>query len=276
MVRSISFCSNSWGSRGSVVLSQLWCPKEQVVAQELHNQCGVLVVFVLDTIQISDGFIESGTGHSTSLLRVLKDFVVEDWMVKGKAQLQRVCVAQRLLGQSGSLLVGAESFVRNRCLLISSWKLCNIAHEISFHLFKENFRFVSLRVDKEGFVDEVKDVLANACKFCLNLLFVVLNFLDVLGVALDVLLLLNGGEDSPGRAPSTHNILKGDSQNVSLLKRQLLGARLGKLSWVAAHFYLHRKIRKTVQKRQIRNGKEAKNLLTLGSKIFLVKVLIII
>ena len=236
MVRSISFCSNSWGSRGSVVLSQLWCPKEQVVAQELHNQCGVLVVFVLDAIQVSDSFIESGTGHSTSLLRVLKDFVVEDWMVEGKAQLQWVCVAQRLLGQSGSLLVGAKSFLRNRCLLISSWKLSNIAHEISFHLFKENFRFISLRVDKEGFVDEVEDVLANACKFCLNLLFVVLNFLDVLGVTFDVLLLLDGAENAPGRAPSSNNILEGNSQNVSLLQWQLLVAWLGKLSWVATHF----------------------------------------
>ena len=66
-------------------------------------------------------------------------------------------------------------------------------------------------------INEVEDVLANACKFSLDLLFVVLNFLDVLGVTFDVLLLLDGGEDAPGSAPCTHNILKGDSQNVSLL-----------------------------------------------------------
>ena len=83
---------------------------------------------------------------------------------------------------------------------------------------EENFRFVRLRVDKQGLVDEVEDVLANARKFCLDLLLVVLNFLDILGVALDVLLLLDGGKDAPGRASSSNNILEGNSQNVSLLQ----------------------------------------------------------
>ena len=83
---------------------------------------------------------------------------------------------------------------------------------------EENFRFVRLRVDKQGLVDEVEDVLANACKFSLDLLFVVLNFLYILGVALDVLLLLDGGKDAPGRASSSNNILEGNSQNVSLLQ----------------------------------------------------------
>ena len=83
---------------------------------------------------------------------------------------------------------------------------------------EENFRFVRLRVDQQGLVDEVKDVLANASKFCLNLLLVVLNFLHILGVALDVLLLLDGGEDAPGRAPCSNNILEGNSQNVSLFQ----------------------------------------------------------
>ena len=83
---------------------------------------------------------------------------------------------------------------------------------------EENFRFVRLRVNQQGLVDEVEDVLANARKFSLDLLFVVLNFLDILGVALDVLLLLDGAEDAPGRAPCTNNILEGNSQNVSLLQ----------------------------------------------------------
>ena len=83
---------------------------------------------------------------------------------------------------------------------------------------EENFRFVRLRVDKQGLVDEVEDVLANASKFSLDLLFVVLNFLDILSVALDVLLLLDGGKDAPGRASSSNNILEGNSQNVSLFQ----------------------------------------------------------
>ena len=83
---------------------------------------------------------------------------------------------------------------------------------------EENFRFVRLRVDKQGLVDEVKDVLANARKFSLDLLFVVLNFLDILGVAFDVLLLLDGAKNAPGRASCTNNILEGNSQNVSLLQ----------------------------------------------------------
>ena len=83
---------------------------------------------------------------------------------------------------------------------------------------EENFRFVRLRIDKQGLVDKVEDVLANARKFCLDLLLVILNFLDILGVAFDVLLLLDGGKDAPGRAPRTNNILEGNSQNVSLLQ----------------------------------------------------------
>ena len=78
--------------------------------------------------------------------------------------------------------------------------------------------------------NKIQDVLANASEFSFNGLLVVFDFLDIFIISLDVLLLLDGGKDTPGGTTCSYNVFEGHSQDVSFLKGELLGPRLCKLS----------------------------------------------
>lgn len=114
--------------------------------------------------------------------------------------------------------------MRHLSLLVGRRVLGDVAHEVRLHFVIEHFSFVSLHIWHQRVLEEVKNVLANAGELALDLLLVVLDFLDVLSVALDVLLLLNGGEHTPGRTSRANHVLEGDSQDVSLLYSELLRA----------------------------------------------------
>ena len=74
-------------------------------------------------------------------------------------------------------------------------------------------------------VEDVEDILANLCKFTLNLLPVTLDHGDLGLIALRLLLLLDGGDDSPGRAARADDVLVRDRQEVALLNGELLVGR---------------------------------------------------
>lgn len=65
-------------------------------------------------------------------------------------------------------------------------------------------------------VKNVKDVLANLGELGLDLLTVLLDESNLAGVALGLLLLLNGGNDSPRSTAGTNHVLVGDRQKVAL------------------------------------------------------------
>ena len=81
-------------------------------------------------------------------------------------------------------------------------------------------------------IKKLKDVLADSGKLLLNLSFVGLYFMYVFLVALGVFLLLDGGQDSPSGTSGSDNVLESDGEDVSLLKRKLLGAGLSELGCI--------------------------------------------
>jgi hypothetical protein len=86
----------------------------------------------------------------------------------------------------------------------------------------EDLGLAALSRGDQVLVENGKNVLADLGKLGLNLLAVLLDEGDLLLVALGLLLLLNGGDDSPGCTASTDDVLVGDRKEVSLLDRELL------------------------------------------------------
>ena len=66
-------------------------------------------------------------------------------------------------------------------------------------------------------VKNVKDILADLGELGFDLLTVLLDESDLAGVALGLLLLLDGGDDSPGSTAGTNDVLVGDGEKVALL-----------------------------------------------------------
>ena len=86
----------------------------------------------------------------------------------------------------------------------------------------EDLGLAALGRGDEVLVKNGKDVLADLGELGLDLLAVLLDEGNLLLVALGLLLLLDGGDDSPGCTASTDDVLVGDGKEVSLLNRELL------------------------------------------------------
>lgn len=88
-------------------------------------------------------------------------------------------------------------------------------------------------------VENLKNVLADLGKLSLNLLPVGLDHGDLSLVTLGLLLLFDGGDDSPGSSAGTDNVLVGDGEEITLLDGELLVGRGDRLH-ILDHFYTPR------------------------------------
>lgn len=71
-------------------------------------------------------------------------------------------------------------------------------------------------------VEDVEDVLADLAELLFNLRPVLLDHLDLGLVALRLLLLLDGGDDTPRGSTGTDDVLVGDGQEIALLDGEFL------------------------------------------------------
>jgi hypothetical protein len=83
---------------------------------------------------------------------------------------------------------------------------------------------------------DIKDILADLRKLSLNLLPVSLDHGDLGFIALALLFLLDGGDDTPTRTASADHVLVGDGQEIAFFHGQLL-IRGGNSLHVLDHFY---------------------------------------
>ena len=70
-------------------------------------------------------------------------------------------------------------------------------------------------------VKNIENVVADLSKLVLNLLTVLLDESDLRGVALGLLLLLDGSDYSPGSTAGANDVLVGNGQEVALLDAQV-------------------------------------------------------
>ena len=93
----------------------------------------------------------------------------------------------------------------------------------------EDLGFARLSLGNEGVVKDVKDILADVLEFGLDLLTIIADGGDVLISSLGLLLLLDGGDYTPGCTSSSNNVLVGHRQKVAFIDGQL-ATKLGRKS----------------------------------------------
>ena len=83
-------------------------PQGQVIAEKLHDQGGVLVGFLVQSVKLSNGIIESLLGDLARSVGGVKDLVVKDGEVKGKTKTDGVCWWKVGSSNSTGCLVGVK------------------------------------------------------------------------------------------------------------------------------------------------------------------------
>lgn len=67
-------------------------------------------------------------------------------MVESEAKLERVRIAEGLLGVALGFFVGAEGLLSDLCALVRSAVLGDVAQEVSLHLKEEHFALIAVIV----------------------------------------------------------------------------------------------------------------------------------
>lgn len=95
----------------------------KVVAEELHDEGGVLVALLTQCVELGNSVIEGLLGEVASLVRSVENLVVEDGEVEGKAETDGVSGRKLGLGNVGSVLVGVERLVGGVLALVANGEL---------------------------------------------------------------------------------------------------------------------------------------------------------
>lgn len=90
-------------------------------------------------------------------------------------------------------------------------------NKFCLHLVVEDLGLASLSLGDERLVQNIENILANTLQLVLDLLAVVTDDGDVLFGALGFLLLLDGGDDTPGSTAGTNDVLVSNGEKVTLI-----------------------------------------------------------
>lgn len=193
-----------------------------------------------------------------SLVRSVKDLVVEDREVEGEAEADGMRRGEISLSNLRSVLVRLEGLVGGFLALISNSELGEVAVVVTLpvpavrcrtiqkpcgdgisHLVIENLGLARLGRRDQVLVQNLQDVLADLGQFGLNLLAVLLDQGDLSVISLRLLLLLDRGDNPPRSTASTNNVLVGNRQEIALLNGEFLVGRGDDLH-VLDHLYRSR------------------------------------
>ena len=104
----------------------------QVVSQQLHDQCRVLVAFFAEGVELSNGIVESLLSQVARLVGRVEDLVVEDREVQGKTKADGVSGCEVSLSNFGRGLVGFQRFVGRLLALVGSSELSKVSVVVAF------------------------------------------------------------------------------------------------------------------------------------------------
>jgi hypothetical protein len=147
--------------------------------------------------------------------------ILEDGEVEGETQSDRMRGGELGNGNVGSGLVSLERLVGRVLSLVTSGELGEVSVVVS-HLVVEDLGLASSGRGDEVLVEDLEDVLTDLGELGLDLFPVRLDHGDLSLVAFALLLLLDGGDDSPRCSSSTNDVLVGDGKKVSLLDSEFL------------------------------------------------------
>ena len=197
-------------------------PEGQVIADELHDGGGILVVLLLDLLDVSNGVVEGLLGELASLLGIVADFIIENGEVEGQSESDGVGGLEVRSGNLLRVVVGIEGIVGGSLVLGVGGVLSNVSVVVASHLLVEDQGLgVVLGGRNELLVQEPDDLVADFVKLSLNLLLVFSEQADV-GGSLGFLLGLDGRENAPGGSASSDGVFVGNAEKVALFNVKLV------------------------------------------------------
>ena len=104
---------------------------DQVVSQQLHDECGILVALFTQRVKLGNSIIKSLFCEVASLIRRVEDFVVEDGEVQRETKTDWVSWGEVSAGNFGGVLVGFEGLVGRDLTLLAHGKLGQVAVVVS-------------------------------------------------------------------------------------------------------------------------------------------------
>lgn len=143
-------------------------PKREVVSQQLHDRGWIAVLVLFKTVEVCNGVIEGSLRELAGVVRRVQDLIVEDWVVEGKAEADRVCGLE-LLWFVWSNLVGLLGVLNDLLSAVSCQEFSEISKIVAFHFQEENFGLGILGVGNEWVVEESQHVIADVFKLLLDL-----------------------------------------------------------------------------------------------------------
>mmetsp|Transcript_24634 Transcript_24634/g.52271 ORF Transcript_24634/g.52271 Transcript_24634/m.52271 type:complete len:255 (+) Transcript_24634:82-846(+) len=198
-------------------------PQGQVIAQQLHDEGGVLVRVLGHVIKLRNRILERRARHLACFVRVGQHLVLENGVVQRKAEADGVCYRQVLLRHLRCLFIRQSGILGRLALRVTIAELRDVAVVVGLHLLVEDLRFTLGRLRDQISVQEAQDGVANLLKLAFDFLAVLLCIFGVLLVALRLLLLLDARDDAPSSAAAADGILIGHGQEIALLNRELFG-----------------------------------------------------
>ena len=126
----------------------------QVISQELHNQCRVLVAFLAKSVEFcgiylsiwflsligsgltSNGIIKCLLGKMASLIRRVQDFIVENGEVKSQTQADWVGWCKVGLCNFGGVLVSLKGLVCRLLSLVANGEFSKVTVVITLPVIK--------------------------------------------------------------------------------------------------------------------------------------------
>jgi hypothetical protein len=189
----------------------------------------------------SNGVIKRLLSQVACLIWRIENLVVEDGEIEGKAQTDGVCWGEVSVCNFSSCLVSLKRLVGRSLTLVANSKLSEITVVVTLpvscvnlmssahfrdnghiHLVIEDLGFTTLCRRDQVLIQDLQNILTNLGQLALNLLAVFLDKGDLTIIALGLLLLLNGADDTPGGSAGANDVLVCDGKEISLFNGQLL------------------------------------------------------
>ena len=142
-----------------ILIASIW-KSYKVVAKQLHNQRRVLVALLAQSVKLcrfwisklqvngecsagrtGNSIIESLLGQVASLVRSVKDLVVEDGEVKGETKADGVGGRKLSLGNLSSSLVGLEGLVGRVLAAVANSELGEVTVVVTLPVYLVNTNF---------------------------------------------------------------------------------------------------------------------------------------
>ena len=200
-------------------------PESEVVSEQLHDEGRVLVGFLAQGVELSDGVIESLLGQVAGSVGGREDFVVEDGEVEGETQSDGVGGRQVLVGDGRSGGVSVQSGGSGSLSRVADLELGQVSVVVALHLVVEDLAFFGGGVGDEFLLEDLEDISADVEQFLLDLLSVLSDNRDSVALAL----LLDGRDHSPRSSSGADHVLVSDRKQVPFLNSELLRRRSHRL-----------------------------------------------